>query len=151
MKIENLPKKRLPHKITEKQGTLKQVTPGTDTSFLSKFLTAQKQTIREELETLMGEIDSQALIIEKTLTFNSLECYKDLVRKFVQIAVNELYEVEEKLSITPSGKHKALTIVKKIDETLEKLASEFLSKHGNLIDFIARLDQIRGLLLDLYT
>jgi hypothetical protein len=73
------------------------------------------------------------------------------VQKFIHIAVHELYSVEEKLSVSQTGKQKSLIIVKKINTALEELTNECLSKQVNLINFMARIDQIRGLLIDLYS
>ena len=120
-------------------------------TFDRNLLETQRTNIREELDQLLVRIDDQASEIEKSLTFESLEAYRELVRKFVGIVVNELFVVEEKLSVSPTGKKKSLLLVKTIDEELESLAREFINRQGNLIAFMARLDKIRGLLLDLYS
>jgi uncharacterized protein len=122
-----------------------------ESSFSLKLLETRSANLRGELDDLFISIDAQAKEIEKSLTFETLRVYRELVQKFVGIAVNELFDVEEKLSVSPTGKKKSLLLVKKINEELEKMAEEFLNKQGNLIGFLSRLDQIRGLLLDLYT
>lgn len=119
--------------------------------FNRRLLETQSANIREELNILLVSIDTQAKEIEKSLTFEALGVYRELVQKFVGMAVNELYEVEEKLSVSPTGKKKSLLIVKKINAELEALTEEFMNRQQNLIAFLARLDQIRGLLLDLYS
>lgn len=119
--------------------------------FNRRLLETQSANIREELDKLLVSIDTQAKEIEKSLTFEALGVYRELVQKFVGMAVNELYEVEEKLSVSPTGKKKSLLIVKKINAELEALTEEFMNRQQNLIAFLARLDQIRGLLLDLYS
>lgn len=120
-------------------------------AFSNKLLSAQVDSVRKQLETLFTEIDFQAKEIETSLTFESLAVYKELVRKFVHVIVHELFVIEEKLSISPTGRKKCLLIVRKLDEKLEKLAEEFMGRQTNLVDFMARLDDIRGLLLDLYS
>jgi hypothetical protein len=121
-----------------------------DTAFNLKLLETRRENLREELDELLIGIDAQAKEIERSLTFETLRVYRELVRKFVGLAVNEFFEVEEKLSVGPTGK-KSLLLVKKINEELEKLAQDFLDRQKNLIGFLGRLDQIRGLLLDLYS
>jgi len=123
----------------------------TGSQFNRKLLETQRASIREEMDGLLVSIDNQAREIEKSLTFESLSVYRELIQKFVAIAVNDLYEVQEKLSVSPTGKKKSLLIVKKIDAELEAMAEEFIGRQSNLIAFLARLDQIRGLLLDLYS
>lgn len=119
--------------------------------FQSALLVKRRENLREELDDLIVQIDNQAKELEKSMTFEELGMYKELVRKFISIAVSELYEVEEKLSISPAGKRKSMLIVKKIDTELEKLTSDFLSRQVNMLSFMGRLDEIRGLLMDLYT
>ncbi len=124
---------------------------GTEITFSRKLLETRREGLREELDRLLVGIDEQAKEIEKSLTFETLRIYRELVRKFVGICVNELFEVNEKLSVSPAGKKKSLLLVKKIDEELEKLADDFLNRQHNLIGFLGRLDQIKGMLLDLYS
>lgn len=120
-------------------------------TFLSSILVANRENVRGTLDKLIVAIDAQAKEIEKSLTIESLEKYRELVKEFIGIAVNELYVVEEKLSVNTVGRQKSLLLVKRINETLEDLTNNFLERQKNLIQFIATLDQIRGMLLDLYT
>lgn len=120
-------------------------------SFDQKLSETQTAQIREELDILLEEITEQAHIIEKSLTFESLLSYKEKVKKFVSIVVNELYMVEKKYTVSETGKKKSHTLIKKIDDALEEMSREFLNKQGNLLGFLSRLDQIRGMLLDLYS
>lgn len=114
-------------------------------------MVAQSQAIKKELDDLFDQIESQTKEIEKSLTFESLGTYKTLVRKFVNLIVHDLYKVEEHVSISPSGRKKSLLLVKKIDDALDALGEKFLDRQSNMIAFMARLDDIRGLLMDLYS
>lgn len=120
-------------------------------SFNEQLMQTSVDKIREELAVLLDEIDKQAQEIEKSLTFETLRVYKELVRKFVSKVVNDLYKVDKKYSVSATGKKKTHVLIKKIDEELERLSDEFLQRQGNLIGFLGRLDQIRGMLLDLYS
>lgn len=127
------------------------VSPSRYGSFDQKLSETQVSQIREELDILLQEITEQAHVIEKSLTFDSLLNYKEKVKKFVSIVVNELYVVEKKYTVSETGKKKSHTLIKKIDDALEEMSREFLNKQGNLLGFLSRLDQIRGMLLDLYS
>lgn len=120
-------------------------------SFDQKLNETQTAMIREELDILLEEIMEQAHVIEKSLTFDSLMSYKDKVKKFVSIVVNELYTVEKKYTVSETGKKKSHTLIKKIDDALDEMSREFLNKQSNLLGFLARLDQIKGMLMDLYS
>jgi len=151
MKIERA-QRRKPREViapgTERGKTERTAAPA---PFLDQLLLKRRTDLRGELNSLIAQIDAQAKTIEKSLTFESLEAYRELVQKFIHIAVHELYSVEEKLSVSQTGKQKSLIIVKKINTALEELTNDCLSKQVNLINFMARIDQIRGLLIDLYS
>jgi hypothetical protein len=127
------------------------ITPIARAPFAQSLARAQVESIRKELDSLLGQINGQAKVIEQSLTFETLRAYKELVRKFVSIVVTQLYEVEERLSVSPTGRKKSMVLVKKLDVELEKLSDDFLSGQSSLINFIARLEDIKGMLLDLYS
>jgi len=120
-------------------------------SFSDRLMESRTAKIREELDGLLLMIDKQAKEIEKSLTFESLRAYKELVRKFVQVVVKDLYRVDKKYSVGPTGKKKTHMLVKKVDDALDELTRDFLERQGNLLGFLDRLDQIRGMLLDMYS
>jgi uncharacterized protein YaaR (DUF327 family) len=119
--------------------------------FAQSLARAQVESIRKELDALLEQIDGQAKVIEQSLTFDTLRAYKELVRKFVNIVVHELYEVQERMSVSPTGRKKSMILVKKLDVELEKLSSDFLNGQSSLINFMARLEDIKGMLMDLYS
>ncbi|MEW6202217.1 MAG: YaaR family protein [bacterium] len=151
MKVDRTQRRRAREVVTAEKERKKDVRAAASVPFLDHFLVKRRTDIRGELDSLIRQIDEQAQLIEKSLTFETLETYRTLVQKFVHIAIHELYEVEEKLSVSKTGKQKALVIVKKINTALEELTSEFLGRQVNLINFMGRIDQIRGLLIDLYS
>ena len=126
-------------------------TAGPSSTFGEKLRETATERIRGELDKLLVEITDQAKEIEKSLTFDSLMEYRELVKKFVGIVVNDLYRVEHKFSVSPTGQKKTMLLVKKIDKALDEMATEFLQRQSNLLGFLERLDEIRGMLMDLYS
>jgi len=154
MKIENTDRDRASRADKKKRtASAQKAAPAARprSSFNEHLMRSSADKIREELALLLTEIDNQALEIEKSLTFETLRVYKELIRKFVGKVVNDLYKVDKKYSVSPTGKKKTHILIKKIDEELERLSDEFLQRQGNLLGFLGRLDQIRGMLLDLYS
>ncbi len=153
MKVERPTDKRPARAGEIRRGTAVRKGAGTfDTgSFQDKLYETRRDLIREELDALLSEIDKHAREIEKSLTFDSLTAYKQLIKKFLDIVVNDLYKVEDKLEITSTGRKKSYQLIKKIDTALDEIATEFMQKQSGLIGFMSRIDQIRGMLLDLYS
>lgn len=120
-------------------------------TFRDKLSETRVSQVRQELDRLLLSIDTQAMEIEKSLTFETLRGYRSLVQKFMNIVLNELYVVEDKSSVTRTGKKQPGILVKQINDELDSLTRDFLDKQENLIGFLQRLGRIRGMLLDLYT
>lgn len=49
------------------------------------------------------------------------------------------------------GRHRVYGIIKKINQTLDELAEELLCEEKDHIAILSKVDEIRGLLLDIFT
>jgi len=110
--------------------------------------------IREEehrIESISQELDEQAKRFAKSPTLEQLTKYKELVAKFIATAVRRMYQTIRTTGWQGTGRQKIYSIVQKIDEALEQLTQEILAGHVNQIALMAKLDEIRGLVLDLYS
>jgi hypothetical protein len=75
--------------------------------------------------------------------------YKDAVRRFMAKVVRDSYRTEERATGSGFKKRKKYTIVRIIDAKLESLAAEILRRQRDQLEILRRLDEIRGLLVDL--
>ncbi|GEM_PF-1777029 len=105
---------------------------------------------REELNELADEIDKAGKeFVEKPLYANLVK-YKMLIQRFMGIVIKSSYEVQQKLGKKSLTEDKMYSVVKKIDKELEQLSESVLNKNIDKIKLIDKLDEIRGLLIDLY-
>lgn len=104
-----------------------------------------------QLEVYIEKIDEYARKLLQTPTFENLRRYKEAVRLFLQQVINRSYTVEENVCIDPHGRRRVFILVKNIDTKLEELTQLFMQRHQGTLDLAQRLDEIRGLLLDLYS
>lgn len=118
-------------------------------SFAKALEIEQESKWRQQLDKLIEEIDNQGEILREKLTFEELKKYKDLVQKFLEGVINKSYQILEERSIDRKGQ-KIFNIVRKIDESLEELTKMFLNKEENQLNILAKLNEIKGLLIDLY-
>jgi hypothetical protein len=103
------------------------------------------------LETIGQELDEQAKRFAKSPTMEQLTQYKELVANFVATAVRRLYQVIKTTGFQGAGRHRVYSIVQKIDESLEELTKSILAEQTDEISLMAKLDEIRGMVLDLYS
>ena len=75
--------------------------------------------------------------------------YKSAVRGFMGLIVRTGLDVVEKQSSPNILRQKKYTLVRVIDQKLERLASGVLSTQRDAFDILGKIDEINGLLVDL--
>ena len=74
--------------------------------------------------------------------------YKRAVRNFINYVVENAFEIE-KSQTRRLGKQKIYSQIRVIDRKLEELAAAILSGQTSQLETVSRLDEIKGLLVDL--
>jgi uncharacterized protein YaaR (DUF327 family) len=78
-----------------------------------------------------------------------IKAYREAVRNFVHYVVENSYDTEEQVSGTTVLKRKKFTLVRVIDSKLEGMASAILRGQLSQLKILEKLDEIKGLLVDL--
>ncbi|OCL25793.1 hypothetical protein U472_15855 [Orenia metallireducens] len=120
---------------------------GRKTDFLEELTKMHGVQIKGKLDELLEMIDQQGDRLNKHRTFRELIRYKKMVKQFVKEAIGQMYNVQEDYSPMQGKIH---TIVKSVDESLEDLTKMILDKQASQLDILGKLDEVRGMLVDLY-
>jgi len=102
-----------------------------------------------DLAAALTEIDDYARQLMQSPVLANLLRYKRRVRELLLYLVQQSYEVRESSCYDPQGRRRLFVMVEIINQKLEDLTRAFLEKHAPPLDLVGRLDEIRGLLLDL--
>jgi len=131
--------RRSPVKMVEKPSTP-----------FKSFVQSQKHEGQAEIfEALLVEVDEQGKRLAKSRTVRDLQLYKRLIKDFLQKAVSYGLELSQSRSWFDPNQP-IQTIVKQIDERLISLTEEVLEAGAEPIGILANLDEIKGLLINLY-
>lgn len=118
-------------------------------------MTALQETINERdqdsLAHSFAAIDEAAEALRRSVTLRNLNKYKELVREFVRKLTASAFAVRQEAGFDRFGHRRLYTIVTEIDSQLEALTREVMMTQADNIDLVSRLDEIRGLLLDIYS
>lgn len=79
----------------------------------------------------------------------SLRAYKDAVRRFISVVVKRGIDVEQQQSGASVVKRKRYSLIRVIDEKLERLAAAMISNQRKQMELLAKIDEINGLIVDL--
>lgn len=103
-----------------------------------------------EIEQALLDVDEAARQLRDEGDLVALHKYKLALRTAFGHAIRQAYKVHAESGFGPGGRHKLLYIVRTVDEKLAELAELLMQKERDNVAIAARLDEIRGLLLDLY-
>ncbi len=105
---------------------------------------------REKLDQMLRRIDAAAGRLGESFTQTNLYAYRSEVAKFLRMALDETYEAVTTDGKTKSGKSKKLMTARLVNERVQSLIDEVLRRQAPIVDYMHRLDEIRGLLVDMY-
>jgi len=120
-------------------------------SFGDQMHRIQSDLIHEKLESLFNDIDEQGKILRESLNLKDLKKYKGLIQKFLDYAVNKMYRLKEQAGWDRKGRHKIYTLVETVNKGLEELTTMLMAEQKDQIAILAKVDEIRGLLIDVYS
>jgi uncharacterized protein YaaR (DUF327 family) len=117
--------------------------------FYDELKIAETEQVHVAFDNLVDEISRQGERFSKNPTFQELKTYKSLIMAFLKHVTAHMYSTEHHTGGSRM-KQKIYTVTKIIDERLDALSKLVLSQQEKNIDLLATLDEIRGLLVDLY-
>jgi len=124
-------------------------TSGRKQSF-SDFLHEEREKNSKELLTKrLQEIDEQGKKFVQSRNLKELKKYKELIKTYMDEAVKASIRMEEQLSYDRYGRSKKMKIIKEVDKKLTELTEMILQQERNQIEFLNRIGEIKGLLINL--
>ncbi len=124
--------------------------PPEETGFVEQLGRFVRGDGRQALDRLLARIDTAADRLGEQFTFENLYAYKSDVGKFLRAALDETYQPVLTEASTKTGKTKRLMTARLINEKIQALIDEVLRRQGPITGYMHQLDEIRGLLVDMY-
>jgi len=101
------------------------------------------------LQEMRDSIDEQGKRLADRADVKEFEKYRRLIREFLDEIVSNGYTFTREDAYASRGRHRYIATVKIVDEKLDELGKEVMKEQADKIEIIHRIDDIRGLLLDL--
>ena len=125
-------------------------TASSDDSFKFTLISnIEEKDLQEKLGNMMQEITEQGEKIAKHMDIKDMRKYRDLVKGFLNEVVNRSHKFSRENFLDRRGRHRVYGIVKLVDKNLDELAGELVKEEKNHLEIVGRIDDIRGLLLDI--
>jgi len=110
-----------------------------------------KELHQARLVEMKAAIDEQGNRLADRVDVKEFEKYRRLIRDFLDEIVSNGYTFSKEDAYASRGKHRYIATVKIVDEKLDELGKEVMKEQADKIEILHRIDDIRGLLLDLMT
>ena len=125
-------------------------TESTDSSFKFTLISnIEEKDLQEKLGSMMKQITEQGEKIAKHMDIKDMRKYRELVKGFLNEVVNRSHKFSRENFLDRRGRHRVYGIVKLVDKNLDELAGELVKEEKNHLEIVGRIDDIRGLLLDI--
>ncbi len=111
----------------------------------------EEQDLQERLSGMMEEITEQGDKISKHMDIKDMRKYRELVKGFLNEVVNRSHKFSRENFLDKRGRHRVYGIIKLVDKNLDELASELVKDEKDHLAIVGKIDDIRGLLLDITT
>ena len=119
-----------------------------------KFTLASKvadASLAEKLSSLMTDIDKAGKRLSKHMDINDMRKYRSLVKEFINEVVNRSHKFSRENFLDRRGRHRVYGMIRLVDQNLDELAQALMADEKDHMAILGKIDEIRGLLLDIST
>ena len=119
-----------------------------------KFVLTSKledASLAERLNLMMQDIVQQGERISKKNDIKDMQRYRILIKDFMNEVVTRSHVFSRENFLDRKGRHRVYGIIRQVDDELDELARELVKDEKDNIAILAKIGQIQGLLLDIFT
>lgn len=110
----------------------------------------ESQNLDETLKQMANDIIRQGEKLSKKVDISELRVYKKMIAEFLEEAVNGFARFSKESYMDRRGRYRIYSIVKNVNKNLEELTQEILKTERDHLKILARIEDIRGLILDIF-
>lgn len=127
-------------------------TQAVDDGFKFKLISnIAENDLQSKITVLIAEISEHGKKIAKRTDVREMKKYRELIKSFLNEIVYRSHAFSRENFLDRRGRHRVYGIVKLIDKNLDELAMELIKEEKDNIFILNKIDEIRGLLLDILT
>ncbi len=126
------------------------VKSGRGAEFHNQLVKAENENYEQHLEKLVNDIVRQGQMLAKRVDVRELMIYKGLISEFIEMALGGSRKFSKQSLLDRRGRHKVYALVKNINAELDLLIQDVMSGEKDNISLLKRLDDIRGLIMDIF-
>lgn len=111
----------------------------------------EENGLQERLSVMMQDITMQGKKLSKHMDVRDMKRYRRLIQEFMNEIVSRSHKFSRENFLDRRGRHRVYGMIKKVNAALDELAQELMSDEKDHLAILGKIDEIRGMLLDILT
>ena len=107
--------------------------------------------LQAKVDALLSDITTQGELIARHMDIRDMKKYRGLVKDFLNEVVSRSHKFSRENFLDRRGRHRVYGIIRLVDQNLDELASELVEDEKDHLKILAKIGEIKGLLLDILT
>ncbi len=125
--------------------------PQDDTFHFTLMSQIEDEGLSERLNLMFQDIQMQGKKIGKHMDVKDMKRYRTLIKDFINEIANRSHKFSRENFLDRRGRHRVYGIIRLVDQALDELATELMKEEKDNIAILGKVDEIRGMLLDIFT
>lgn len=124
----------------------------TDADFKFTLMSSlEEEGLQERLSLMMEDITMQGKKLSKHMDVRDMKHYRKLIQEFMNEVASRSHKFSRENFLDRRGRHRVYGMIKRVNEALDELAQELVREEKDHLAILGKIDEIRGLLLDILT
>lgn len=115
--------------------------------FSQSFNQAKERKSEEQLNKMIEEIHKKGNRLVITKTYGDVIAYKKLIKEYLESILKFMYDTKKDISFWQT---QYFITIDTIDQKLEEITKSLLKGEGDNLNIAASIDEIQGLIVDIY-
>lgn len=111
----------------------------------------EEEGLSARLTLMMEDITMQGKKLSKHMDVRDMKHYRKLIQEFMNEIVNRSHKFSRENFLDRRGRHRVYGMIKRVNVALDELAQELMKDEKDHLCILGKIDEIRGLLLDILT
>lgn len=104
----------------------------------------------KQIRALIGDIERQGAVLSRRADMGEMQKYRGMITRLMNETVSNGYLFSREERFGANGKSRAFAVIRRINDKLDEMAQKILVTEEKNLNLLDDVDDIRGLLVDLY-
>lgn len=118
--------------------------------FRARLAQAAVEQLNERIDKALAHIEELGARLGESLTMTDLKAYKQAIGTLMRDLTHNMLQVRTQMEWdSQAWEHRTLVTIRKVDEELERLTEMVVTQEKDRLSILAKIGEIKGMLLDL--